>query len=402
MLELLIAVLLGIMAGIVTGLIPGIHINLVSLLLLSASAYFLNITSPLVLACFVIAMSVTHTFLDSIPSIFLGAPDPDMALSVLPGHKLLLAGKGYEAVKLTVIGSLLCLILTILIIPFMIPFVPKLYSFIQPYMGHILIFVVAYMILKESGLNKKVLGLFIFTFSGILGLIVLNTPNLNQPLLAMLSGLFGVSTLVTSLSDNVEVPKQTITDSIKIPKLNTIKALGAAVFSGSLTGMMPGLGAAQAAVLGMQIVGNIGPYAFMILIGGINTVNFLFSLVTLYTLQKARNGAVVAVLEIVKSIDLVDLIVLICCAAIAGGIATFLAMYITKGFSNIISKINYKAICISIIVLISILVLIFNGPLGILILITSTALGIIPPQLGVKRSLSMGCLLLPVIMFFML
>ena len=401
-LELLIAILLGISAGIVTGLIPGIHINLVSILLLSVSAYFLNITSPLVLACFVIAMSITHTFLDSIPSIFLGAPDPDMALSVLPGHKLLLEGKGYEAVKLTVIGSLLCLILTILIIPFMIPFVPQLYSFIQPYMGHILIFVVAYMILKESGLNKKVLGLLVFVVSGILGLIVLNTPNLSQPLLAMLSGLFGVSTLVTSLNDNVEVPKQTITDSIKIPKLNTIKALGAAVFSGSLTGMMPGLGAAQAAVLGMQIVGNVGPYAFMILIGGINTVNFLFSLVTLYTLQKARNGAVVAVLEIVKSIDLTDLIVLISCAAIAGGIATFLAMFITKGFSNIISKINYKIVCISIILLISILVLIFNGPLGILILITSTALGIIPPQLGIKRSLSMGCLLLPVILFFML
>jgi len=256
--------------------------------------------------------------------------------------------------------------------------------------------------LKESGLNKKFWGFSIFMLSGILGLIVLNTVNLNQPLFGMLSGLFGVSTLVTSLNDNAEVPKQNITESIKIPKLNTIKALGAAVFSGSLTGMMPGLGAAQAAVLGMQIVGEIGAYAFMILIGGINTVNFLFSLVTLYTLNKARNGAVVAVLEIIKSIDLNGLIVLLSSAVIAGGIATFLALFIAKGFANIITKINYKIVCIFIIALITLLVLIFNGPLGILVLITSTALGILPAKLGVKRSLNMGCLLLPVILFFIL
>jgi len=39
--------------------------------------------------------------------------------------------------------------------------------------------------LKESGLNKKFWGFSIFMLSGILGLIVLNTVNLNQPLFGM-------------------------------------------------------------------------------------------------------------------------------------------------------------------------------------------------------------------------
>jgi len=336
-LQILLAIFLGCTAGIVTGLIPGIHINLVSLLLVSLSGYMLGFTSPLVLAVFIISMAVTHTFLDPIPSIFLGAPDADQALNVLPGHKLLMKGMGYEAVKLTVIGSLLSLILTLILIPFMLPAVPKIYSFLQPYMAYILIGVVVFMILKEKGLNGIFWGAVIFLLSGILGMIVLGFPNLNQPLFPMLSGLFGLSVLITSLNDNVEVPKQRITEIIEVGKTNKIKAIGAAVFSGSLTGIFPGLGAAQAAIIGMQLVGEIGMYAFMILIGGINTVNFVFSLATFYTLEKARNGAIVAVLEIIKSINLSELIILMCAALIAGGAATFLTLKITRVFSKMIN-----------------------------------------------------------------
>jgi putative membrane protein len=401
-LPVLIAILCGICAGIVTGLIPGIHINLVSIMLVGLSGWFLGFTEPIVLGAFIIAMAVTHTFLDSIPSIFLGAPDADMVMGVLPGHRLLLEGKGYEAVKLTTIGSLICLIFVVILIPIMIPFVPKIYEFIQPYIGFILIGVVLFMLLKEKGLNGKFWGFFVFFISGVLGMIVLNWPNLEQPLFPMLSGLFGVSTLLTSLSNNVEVPKQYVSESIKIKTKNKFKAIGAAVFSGSLTGMFPGLGSAQAAIISMQIVGDIGMYAFLILVGGINTVNFVFSLVTLYTLQKARNGAIVAVLEILKSISVHELVVFLCAALIAGGIATFLALYITKGFSSIISKVNYKKLCIGIISLISVLVIYFSGFIGFVILAVSTAIGIIPALIGVKRSNAMGCLLLPVILWFVL
>lgn len=402
LLQILLAILAGCTAGIITGLIPGIHINLVSLLLVSVSGYMLGFTSPIVLAVFIIAMAVVHTFLDPIPSIFLGAPDADQALNVLPGHKLLMKGMGYEAVKLTVIGSLLSLILTLMLIPFMLPFVPIIYSFLQPHMGYILIGVVVFMLLKEKGLNGIFWGFFVFSLSGVLGIIVLGFPNLTNPLFPMLSGLFGLSVLITSLSDNVEVPKQRITEIIKVGKIKKIKAIGAAVFSGSLTGIFPGLGAAQAAIIGMQIVGEIGMYAFMILIGGINTVNFVFSLATFYTLEKARNGAIVAVLEIVKSISLNELFILLCAALVAGGVATYLALKITRVFSKFINLINYRMLCISIISLITILTFVFSGFVGLLVLGTSAALGMIAPAVGVKRSNAMGCLLLPVIFYFLI
>ncbi|GAG22184.1 unnamed protein product, partial [marine sediment metagenome] len=149
---ILVALFLGICAGIITGLIPGIHINLISLILVSVSGYFLGFTNGLVLGVFIIAMAVTHTFLDTIPSVFLGAPDSATALAVLPGHRMLLEGRGYDAVKLTVIGSLLCLVLTSIMIVFLIPTASIIYSIISPWIGWILIIVVGFMILSSKGI----------------------------------------------------------------------------------------------------------------------------------------------------------------------------------------------------------------------------------------------------------
>jgi putative membrane protein len=392
---------LGAFIGIFTGLIPGLHVNLVSLILLSMSGYLLGFTSPIVLCCFIISLSVVHTFLDAIPSIFLGAPDAEQALNALPGHKLLLQGKGFEAVKLTVIGSLLSLIIVVLLIPLAIPTVGKIYPILEPYIGWILLAVVVFMVLKEENYERKFWSFFIFMLSGILGIITFSTPNLGQPLLPLLTGLFGISTLIMSLSSNTTIPKQKITDTIKIPKINMIKSLGASVVSGSMIGMFPGLGAAQAAVIASQAIGKIGTYSFMVLVGGINTVNFVFSLVTLLVLDKARNGAIVAIKEIMK-IDTQTLMVLVAAALVAGGIATFLTFGITRIFCKIIAKVNYKILCISVMIFVSCMVFYFSSFTGVAILITSTAIGLIPNITGVGRSNAMGCLLLPVILYFLL
>ena len=401
-LEFLIAALLGIIAGIFTGLIPGVHINLVSILLVSLSAYLTDFVSLPSLGVFIISMAIAHTFLNVLPAIFLGAPDADTALGVLPGHKLLLQGKGYEAVKLTVIGSLLSLILAILLFPLLLIIVPKIYETLQLYIGWILLAVVIYMISAEKGLDKKFWAVAVFLMAGILGIMDLTMPNLNQPLFPMLSGLFGISMLIVSLSNKVEIPKQRITDTIKIPKLEHARALIAGTFSGSFVSFFPGLGPAQAAILGSSIMGKLSTYSFLILIGGIDTVNMAVSLVSLYAIDKARNGAVLAIREILTTIDLNTLLLFLATTLLVGGIATFLTLYLTKFFIKLVEKVNYQYMGISVILLITILVFYFSSWLGLLILLVSTAIGIIPNIVNVKRSHSMGCLMLPVILFFLL
>lgn len=267
--EILLSIFAGIFFGIITGLTPGIHINLISLLLLSISPFLLSYVSLLSIAVFIIAMSITHTFLDSIPSIFLGAPEASTALGVLPGHRYLLRGNGLMALKLTIIGSFGALLLSILLFPILLPIVKFVYPAIKDYIGYILLFVVVFMILRDK---FKLWALFIFLISGVFGFIVFNL-NLKNPLFPMLSGLFGISTLLISLFQNQKIPKQKITSDIKLSRSKTVKALFSGQFSGFLTSIFPGLGSAQAAVISMQITPNLGDHGFMILIGSINTAN---------------------------------------------------------------------------------------------------------------------------------
>lgn len=400
--EVLAAIITGIFAGIITGLIPGIHINLVSIMVISISGYLLGYASPVVIGVFIIAMAITHTFLDTIPSIYLGAPDEDTAVAVLPGHKMLLNGMGHEAVKLTVIGSLLCIIASALLFPVFLLVFPVIYQLIKNWIGWILLFVVIYMILKDRKLNIIFWSAIVFLFSGILGIIVVSMDNLQQPLFPMLSGLFGLSTLIFSLFQDVVLPKQRITEMVNVDKKEMAKAVFGGVFSGGLTSLFPGLGAAHAAIIAGTFIKEISVFSYLILVGGINTVNFFLSLVTLYTLGKARNGAVIAVLEIIQSINFQQLMIFIAASLIVAGIATFLALKISRIFCFFIGKLNYKALCLGVVAVVTVLVFVFSGFLGLFVLIISTSIGLIPNLAGVGKNNAMGCLLLPVILYFLL
>ena len=398
--EILIAILIGITGGIITGLIPGIHVNLISLLLLTSAPFLLQYTSPLYVIIIIIAMAITHSFLDPIPSIFLGAPDADQALGVLPGHRMLLEGKGYDAVKLTIIGSLMTLILMIIATPLSIQLAPSIYTTIKPYIAHILIAVVVYAILTEKTYGKKAWALGIFLASGTLGIIIFNTPNLSEPLFPLFSGLYGIATLLLALKDTSSLPTQRLHQTITISKKETIKAASFAGIAGGLTGLLPGLGSAQAAMIATSLWRNIHMHTFMILIGGINTANFLFSLITYYTIEKARNGAIIVVSKILPIITLDILVIILIATLITAGTATIISLYLTKVCAKLVSRIKYRTLCLSVISLIAILVLFISHIHGFLILIIATALGIIAPLVNVKRTHAMGCLLLPVMLYF--
>ena len=139
--ELLLFLLLGILAGTFTGLAPGIHINLIGALLVSASASFLFFMPALYFVVFITSMAITHTFVDFIPSVFLGCPNTDTELSILPGHELLKEGKGHAAVLLTAYGGLAAIVLTMILAFPLILLVKKIYPLIQIFIPWILILV---------------------------------------------------------------------------------------------------------------------------------------------------------------------------------------------------------------------------------------------------------------------
>jgi len=400
-LGILAALLLGVNAGIFTGITPGIHVNLVSVIVVSLSPLLLQFTSPIILGVFIISLAITHTFLDTLPGIYLGAPDAGQELNVLPGHRLLHRGEGHNAVIYTLIGSLGSLLVGTLFFPVFLFLMDKTASLVEGLIGYILILIMAYMILKDKG--KRLKSFTAFFLAGCLGLIVLNgLPQLRQPLFPLLSGLFGFSLLLTSLLQKSVIPPQDLSQPLKISRKKMAKAISAASGVGFIAGFLPGFGSSQGAIVATEMVGDIGDEGFLTLVGGINTANMLISIGTAYLLDKARNGAIVAVNQLMGKIDLTAMLLFLGVSVAVGGIATIITLIISKQFAKFIVKVNYNTVVWSIIGFITILTIFFDGFIGLTILLTATALGIVASSWNIGKSHLMGCLILPVILYFVL
>lgn len=398
-LEVLAAIVLGVLSGIITGLVPGIHVNLVSILLISFSPILLAYTSPIILAIFIISLAITHTFLDAIPSIYLGAPTDAQALNVLPGHRLLLKGLGHNAIMYTVIGALGSLLLSILLFPLFILSMEILSPIVNAIVGYLLIGIMAYLIWREK--SKRLKALVMFSLSGALGLLVFSIPNLQQPLFPLLSGLFGFSIIIESLRQKSFVPQQKSTP-LSLSKKDLAKSVSAASGMGFIAAFLPGFGSAQAAIIATNAVGDIGDEGFLTLVGGLNTANVLISIAAAYVLDKARNGAIVAVNKLIGGVGFQEMLLFVGVALVAGGAAALLTIYLSKLFSKIIVKVNYTKLLVGIIIFITLLTLYLDGFLGLTILVTATSIGLVTSAFGIGKNHLMGCLILPVILYFVL
>lgn len=394
--EIIIALLAGVLIGTFTGLFPGIHINLVGAFLVSISTSYLYGINIIYLVTFIVAMAITHTFMDFIPSIFLGCPDADTGLSILPGHEMLKEGEGYQAIMRTAYGGLVSVFL-LAILAFPLAFiVSKTYPLIQKIIPFILILVCITMVLSE---RKKFKAATVLILTGILGLCVLNL-NIKESLLPLLSGLFGSSMLLMSINQNTKIPKQNlIFKKLSLKKL--IKPVSGALIASPLCGFLPGLGGGQAAVIGNQISKTDGK-GFLILLGAVNVLVMGFSFVSLYSISKTRTGAAVAIQSLIGTINSNVLILILCVCLISGILSFLLVKIISIKFLIVMEKVNYKKLSIGIIALLSVLILLISGIWGFVIFIISTATGIYCISLNVKKTQMMGCLLIPTIILYLL
>ena len=111
-LTVLLASAIGTAIGTFTGMVPGIHVNTAAAVLLESLSFFSGLFSfasgldcAVLVSCCIFSASAVHSFVDFVPSVFIGVPDADDALSVLPGHRLFLEGQAMRAVRAAAIGS---------------------------------------------------------------------------------------------------------------------------------------------------------------------------------------------------------------------------------------------------------------------------------------------------------
>ncbi|RLF42498.1 MAG: hypothetical protein DRN12_00165, partial [Thermoplasmata archaeon] len=362
----------------------------------------------------------------------LGAPDEDSALTLLPAHSLLLEGKGYEAVALSALGSygaILFSILLILPMRFIIDSPFNSYNILHEIMGYILIAITILMIATEKGritdftdkgVIPSILGIIfafiVFIISGIFGLMILDFPvaspiGLPAPVLfPALAGLFGLPTLLTSALTKPTIPTQTIED-VEIEekeKKSSILSIITGSLAGILVSIIPGITSATGTILAMNIRGESSRRQTIVTLSAVNTACAFSVILVLFIILKARSGAALAIQQLIPieewntmNIPL-NLVYLMASLLFSGTLSYFFTIFIGKIFAQRFTGIPYQPLVVATIVIIIILVSLFTGLNGLLVLLVATFIGLLPISWGVRRSHCMGVLLLPITLYFLM
>ena len=291
-------------------------------------------------------------------------------------------------------GSLAAIFLIVLIALPSIFLLPKIYSTIEKMIPFILISISLFMIFSEK---KKFSALLVFILCGILGFIVLNMQNLNQPLLPLLSGLFGASSLLISVKSKTEIPKQEITN----PEGKFYRPLFISFISSYICGFLPGVGSGQAAAIGSS-VSKTDVKDFLVMLGATNTLVMGFSFIALYAISKTRTGAAAAINDIIGQFSWKILALIFAIIAISGITSFFITKYLAEFFSKNINKINYTKLSLFTLAILFIIVSSISGIIGFFVFIISALTGIYCISLEVRRTNMMACLLLPTIILYLM
>lgn len=387
-----VVVLVGIIGGIIAGLFPGIHPNTLAQL-----ATFFD-TNTLFLSIGIIVATSINTIISLLPAIFLCVPEGSTIISVLPGQKLVMEGKGFYAILACCTAAVLSLIFLIFILPISFFLTPFLYNMINPYLAPLLTIICGALILYERKINKILKAFVIFLLSGMFGVILLQNNILREPLFAPFIGLFAISNLLLTIK-NVSLPKQ-IEDKGKIivnKKIAIVVFVG--VILGSLADLFPAIGSsAQIATLGSIFVGN-DPSLFLMLTTSISISHLGNSFIALHTIKKARIGAVAIIKELEGIPNTSLLIFYLLLFFVSTSIGVLLFLLISKKFVAAINSVDLRVLNILLMIYLTIAVLFVEGFIGIAITALATIIGLLPPLLNIRRTHLMGFLLLPALFY---
>lgn len=397
MIEILTGVALGVILGTLSGLLPGIHANTLAGVLLAIQGALLALIGPLALGAALFAALITHTFVDIIPSTFLGVPDADTALSVLPAHALCLEGNGEEAVRISALGSACAILIAVPLSVLCYIFLPSIQPFIDWGIGILIIAVIGYMIVTSEAPGW---ALVLFLVSGLLGFFTLQYGYLSWHgiggesalLMPLLSGLFGISVLATASRGTI--PPQSY-QGMNLEGRFVIRGSLLGTAAGLAVGWLPGLSNATANGVLASVIGYTRDRRMYILAtSAANTANAFIGLAALFALSRMRNGVMVAL----SSIPIPSPTGLFA----AGVLAACAAYLITICFSTsaqYLGGMNGRWLNGLVILFVIGTCLLITGPFGGFILLLATMVGLVPPLVNVPRMYCMGAVMVPVILF---
>ncbi len=405
---------LGSAMGLFSGLTPGIHVNTLAAILVSSFASIAAFIGgfvpeawvPVLVSCCIMSAGVVHSFVDFVPSVFLGAPDSEDAVSVLPGHRLLLEGRGQEAVSAAAIGSLVgCSAAIMLAIPLQYILINGGDGLVDSLTPAVLSIATAILVLAEfrRGAREGFATAAIMMVSGGLGYAVMTQPIPSAGILGegtlmfpMLTGLFGMPPLLSSQRGG-RTPKQKEGRKDPVGPIPGLKG----VITGCIAGWFPGITSTVGASMAAAFLPEGRPERFIATVASIGTVTSVLALVTMSATGKGRTGIALAIGDVMGDslggFMSEGFMLLLLSAAIAAALGYKMTIVSGGKMASALSGRDASKINKLVAVAVSALVLMMTGPFGIAVLVISTAIGYLPLMFGTSRVVLCGCLLVPVL-----
>jgi putative membrane protein len=320
-----------------------------------------------------------------------------MAAGALPGHRLVIQGRGREALRLSALGSGLAVLFAV---PLAVP-VTRLMTWLAPHLQAHLPLVLAattgLLVLTESDPVAMLAGLGCVCASTALGAVTLDldpaAPLAAGGMLAPLfAGLFGAPVLVEAVG-GAGVPEQGDT-TLALPRRATGLVAGIGTLAGAVVGYVPGVSSAVAATVALLAVpGRVGARGFVVAISGVNTANTVFALFALAALGSPRTGVLVAVDRVGAPVSLGLWLPAVGIAACAGFL---LVLAVGDRYLAVVGRLDYTRLSAVTLALLVGVAYLFAGFVGVGTFAAATLLGLVPARFGARRVHLMGVLVGPI------
>ncbi|MEM3030407.1 MAG: tripartite tricarboxylate transporter permease [Candidatus Micrarchaeia archaeon] len=384
------AVALGMLLGLFAGLIPGIHANTIAEALkeLPLEAEF---------AAFALAGMVgAHAVFELVPAIFLFIPDSSSVVAVLPGHRLLLEGRGRLALNIASFSALAAVVLSALAFPLALAFYPVAYALAKPLVFPMLALLSITLVASEG--RRTPAALLIFLFSGLLGVLALETPIVREPLFPAFAGMFACASLLLSARQGGRMPEQEKDGEAGFWEFLPFAALG--VLLGLLADLLPAIGsAAQMATLASLFL-FLNAEAFLATASAVAVSHVVFAFATTASIGKARIGSIAVIQELIGGGGTAQLPVYAGAAVVAALVAVGLMALLGKEFAGVVSRADARKMNLAIMAYLVAMAWVVSGGTGLLLMATATGVGLLAPLLGVRRTHLMGFLILPTMSYY--
>ena len=196
-----------------------------------------------------------------------------------------------------------------------------------------------------------------------------------------------------------------------LPLLLVILFCVLGVITGSLGGILvsiiPGITSATGTILAMNARGESSKKQTIITLSAVNTACAFSVVAVMFIILRSRSGATLAAMELMSvpewtaALMPANLSYLLIALLLGGTLSYFLTLKVGKIFAKRFVNVPYALIVKLTISMVAILVFLFTGIVGLIILIIATFIGLLTVEWGVRRSHCMGILLIPIILYFM-